>query len=105
MTEPVALYRDRSLVIAPGEVVVTGWVEIDRIVLGCRDRVSPGDVKEKWTELLQRGGKAAWPPPVGHWSPDRVWFVVTDGRHEYLAALMHGQETLFVAWVEPLPNV
>jgi hypothetical protein len=73
--------------------------------LGCRDRMSPGDVKEKWTELLQRSGKAAWPPPVGHWSPDRVWFVVTDGRHEYLAALMHGQESLFVAWVEQLPNV
>ncbi len=88
--------------IAPGERVRSDWIDIDLVVLGCRDRMAVGDVGDKWREILQRGDDAAWPPPRGHWREDGR-FVLTDGRHEYIAALMHGREKLFAAWVEARP--
>lgn len=105
MSAPVVIARDRSLLVGPGQLVVTGWIDIDLVVLGCRAPMAVGDVGDKWRELLQRRDHAAWPPPVGFWRPagdnPRRRFVITDGRHEYVAALMHGRERLFVAWVVP----
>ena len=41
-------------------------------------------------------------PIVGHWEDGR--FVVCDGRHDYLAALMIGRDKLFVCWLEATPE-
>lgn len=98
MTAAVTLMRDRSMLVAPEESVGTAWIDIDLCVLGCRDRMAVGDVGDKWRELLQRGANAGWPPPRGSWRQDGR-FVIEDGRHEYIAALMMGQERLFVAWL------
>ena len=95
----VTLYEDRSMVVQPGQIVMTGWVDIDLCRLGCRARMSPEAVEKKWRRLLQQGDGAPWPPPVGHWDGDR--FVICDGRHEYLATLMHGRTRIFVAWLSP----
>lgn len=100
MPEAVALLVDRSMLVEPGQIVKTAWIDIDLVVLGCRDRMAVGDVGDKWREILQRGGgRAAWSPPRGHWREDGR-FVVCDGRHETVAALMMGQDKIFVAWVE-----
>lgn len=37
-----------------------------------------------------------------HWEDGR--FVVCDGRHDYLAALMIGRDKLFVCWLEAAPE-
>jgi hypothetical protein len=37
-----------------------------------------------------------------HWEDGR--FVVCDGRHDYLAALMIGRDKLFVYWLEAAPE-
>jgi hypothetical protein len=50
---------------------------------------------------LQLGSQQRWPCPVGHWEGER--FVITDGRHQYVAALMLGLEFLLVAWTEARP--
>jgi len=48
--------------------------------------MSPEAVEKKFRRLLNIGDCAPWPPIVGHWENGR--FVVCDGRHDYLAALM-----------------
>lgn len=83
--------------IQPEQHVRTAWIDIDRCVLGCRVRMSPEAVEKKYRRLLALGEAAPWPPVVGHWRVDR--FVVDDGRHEYLAALMLGRTRLFVCWL------
>jgi len=60
--------------------------------------MSPEAVIEKYRRFLNLGPDSAWPPAVGEWRGDR--FVIIDGRHEYLAALMIGRAELFVCWVE-----
>ena len=83
--------------VRPDQIVRTAWVEIDCCVLGCRVRMSPEAVGKKWRRLLNLGDCSPYPTVVGHWRDER--FVVCDGRHEYLAALMHGRERLFVSWL------
>lgn len=94
----VELREDRSLVVPPGHVVRTAYVAIDQVRLACRDRMAIGDVERAYRKRLQLGSAQPWPPPVGHWDGDR--FVILDGRHETVAALMLGVEYLLVAWVE-----
>jgi hypothetical protein len=59
--------------------------------------------------LLNLGKCAPWPPVIGHWEGGR--FLVDDGRHDYLAALMIGRDKLFVCWLEgaippePAPSI
>jgi len=59
---------------------------IDLCKLGTRLLMSPEAVEKKFRRLLNIGDCAPWPPIVGHWENGR--FVVCDGRHDYLAALM-----------------
>lgn len=91
--------EDRSLHVPPGHVVATAWVDPQRCRLGSRARMSPEAVEKKFRQLLQQGDGAIWPPPRGRW--DDGMFVVEDGRHELLAALMLGRTEILVAWLEP----
>jgi hypothetical protein len=89
--------EDRSMLVQPGEQVVTMWIPIDQCVLGNRTRMDLGAIDLKYRKLLQLGEAQTWPPIVGEWGDDNR-FVVLDGRHEYLAALALGREQLFVAF-------
>ena len=94
---PVATPADRSLSIAPGQIVQTGYVETHRVRLGCRDRMAVGDVEAAYRRQLALGDHQAWPCPVGEWEGET--FVIHDGRHAFLSALMLGFTHLLVAWV------
>lgn len=98
MTTAVATPADRSLSIPPGQIVKTGYVEAHRVRLGCRDRMAVGDVEAAYRRQLALGDHQAWPCPVGEW--DGETFVIHDGRHAYVAALMIGLTHILVAWVE-----
>ncbi|TPN16226.1 hypothetical protein FJ973_05915 [Mesorhizobium sp. B2-1-3] len=93
----VALTADRSMLIPPGSIVETGYVAVEDVVMACRDRMAVGDVDAAYRKKLQLGFSQSWPPPRGYWQDNR--FIVVDGRHEYVAALMLGHSHLFVAWV------
>lgn len=97
MTNAVLLAADRTLRVPRGATVRTGYVDVFRVRLDCRDRMAVGDVAEKYRELLQLGDGCRWPCPVGYWEGDT--FHVTDGRHEWVAAVMLGREQILVAWV------
>ena len=90
--------EDRSLLVPAGRRIVTGYVETHRVRMACRDRMSIGDVERAYRRQLSLGSSQAWPCPVGEWDGDT--FVLLDGRHAYVAALMLGIEWLLVAWIE-----
>jgi hypothetical protein len=90
---------DRGMAVPPGHVVRTGYVAIERIVLGCRDRMAVGDVEAAYRKRLQLGDHQPWPCPRGVWREDGR-FEIHDGRHEVVAALMLGCEHVLVAWEE-----
>ena len=94
----VAIAEDRSLVVPAGQLVRTGYVAVEAVTLACRDRMALGDVREAFERQLQLGAAQRWPCPRGHWSGER--FIIVDGRHEYVAALMLGRSHLLVAWTE-----
>jgi hypothetical protein len=94
----VMVAEDRSMCVQPYQVERTAWVDIDLCKLGSRLPMSPEAVEKKFRRLLNIGDCAPWPPIVGHWEDGR--FLVDDGRHDYLAALMMGREKLFVCWLE-----
>ena len=100
-TMTVIVAVDRSMCVQPYQVVRTGWIDIDLCKLGCRVPMNPEAVEKKFRRLLNLGECAPWPPIVGHWEDGR--FLVDDGRHEYLAALMIGRDKLFVCWLEGVP--
>lgn len=99
----VRIFEDRTLFVRPDQRVETAWIDIDCCRIGCRAQMSPEAVEKKYRRLLQQGDGQPWPPIVGHWDDER--FVVCDGRHEYLAALMLGRERLFVCWLADVPAV
>lgn len=98
---------DRSLRVPAGCIVLTGYVPVHRVRLGCRDRMAVGDVETAYRKRLQLGAAQEWPPPRGRWENDDTdgarQFVIEDGRHAYVAALMCGLDFLLVAWVEDAP--
>lgn len=98
MAEPVSIALDRSMLVEPGRVVKTGYVDVFVCKLACRERMAVGDVAGAYQKLLQLGANSSWPCPRGHWEGER--FVIVDGRHEYVAALMLGRSHLLVAWIE-----
>ncbi|MER8811414.1 hypothetical protein [Mesorhizobium sp. M0965] len=95
MAEP-SFTADRSMVVPPGHIVETGYVPVEDVILACRERMAIGDVNTAYQKRLQLGACQSWPPPRGHWQGNR--FVLVDGRHEFIAALMLGQSHLLVAW-------
>lgn len=94
----IAVVEDRSLAVPPGQHVVTGYVPIHKVRLACRDRMAIGDVRTAYERRIQLGDHQPWPCPRGQWDGDA--FVVIDGRHDYVAALMLGLEHILVAWPE-----
>jgi hypothetical protein len=94
--QPVLLAEDRSLAVAPGATVITGYVSVDVVRLACRARMAVGDVDRAYQRRLQLGDHQPWPCPRGHWEGER--FVIVDGRHDFVAALMLGLEYILVAW-------
>lgn len=96
-TKAVATPTGRSLSIPPGQAVQTAYVEMHHVRLGCRDRMAVGDVEAAYRRQLALGDHQAWPCPVGEW--DGETFVIHDGRHAYVAALMIGLTHILVAWV------
>jgi hypothetical protein len=91
------MVEDRSFVVQPGQQVAVEWIGIDLCVLGSRLPLTPEAVEKKWRKLLQQDEAASWPPLVGHWSGPR--FVIDDGRHEFVAALMRGRVRVLVCWL------
>ena len=96
----VLVAEDRSMCVQADQTVRTAWIDIDLCKLGSRVPMSPEAVEKKFRRLLNLGGAAPWPPIVGHWEGGR--FLVDDGRHDYLAALMLGRERLFVCWLDQI---
>jgi hypothetical protein len=97
---PVTTAEDRSLAVPPGALVRTGYVSVWDVKLGCRERMAVGDVKGSYERRLQLGDHQPWPCPRGVWEGEegKSQFVIHDGRHEYVAALMLGQDFILVAW-------
>jgi hypothetical protein len=98
MTQAASFAVDRSLLVQPGQVVKTGYVDVWRCQLANRAPMAVGDVAGAHNKLLQLGEASLFPPPNGHWEGEE--FVIHDGRHEYVAAVMLGRAQLLVAWVE-----
>lgn len=96
--QPVRIAEDRSLLVPQGKVVRTGYVDVFACRLACRDRMSVGDVDRAYQKLLQCGADQPFPCPNGQWPEEQ--FVIHDGRHAYVAALMLGWSHLLVAWIE-----
>ncbi len=95
---PVVIAEDRSLAVPPGRTIRTGYVAVEQVRLACRERMAVGDVDRAYQRRLQLGEHQPWPCPRGHWEGDR--FVVVDGRHDFVAALMLGLSHVLVAWPE-----
>lgn len=89
---------DRTLRVPAGKRIVTGYVDVWKCQLANRAPMAVGDVAAAHNKLLQLGDDALHPCPNGHWEGEE--FVIHDGRHEYLAAVMRGRLQILVAWVE-----
>lgn len=96
--------ENRAMRIPPGSVVRTDYVPVERIRMGCRDRMAVGDVDRAYQKRIQAAPEQPWPCPNGEWSDDGA-FTIIDGRHEFIAAQMLGFEHLLVAWVSPREGV
>ena len=94
----VAIPEDRTIAVEPGYRVLTGYVPIHHVRLACRDRMAVGDVEAAYRRQLCLGARQAFPPPFGYWGGE--WFVILDGRHAYVSAVMHGFDHLLVAWLD-----
>ena len=85
--------------VAAGHVVQTGYVNVHEVVLYARgNQLSPAAVERAYCRQLELGDDQAWPPLTGYWRDD-VRFVLTDGRHRFIAAVMLGVEYVLVAWL------
>lgn len=98
MTEAVAIAADRSMLVPPGRFVRTGYVDVFKVRHACRERMASGDVDRAFQKVLQLGENGAWPPPRGYWDGDT--FVLEDGRHAHIGAVMAGHSHMFVAWLD-----
>lgn len=96
--QPIALVQDRSIAVPPGAVIRTDYVDVFRCRLSCRATMAMGDVNTAYQKRIQLGERQPWPCPRGHWDGDT--FVVVDGRHEWVAAVMLGLSHILVAWIE-----
>ena len=95
---PLTIAVDRSMTVPRGHIVRTAHVPVHQIKLGNDSRIGVGDVERAYQKRLQCGDGQPWPCPNGEW--DGEWFVIHDGRHEYIATLMLGFRTILVAWTE-----
>lgn len=98
MTQPAAFAPDRSLLVGPGQVVKTGYVDVWQCRLACRAPMAAGDVADAYRKALQFGDRSEWPCPNGRWEGEVFW--IHDGRHSWIASVMLGKTHILVAWVE-----
>ncbi len=91
---------DRCINVPPGQVVQTGYVDVFRVRLACRERMAVGDVDRAFQKLLRAGHHQPFPCPVGAWDGDT--FILHDGRHEWIASLMLGKTHILVAWLSAI---
>jgi len=96
--EPIAIAEDRSISVPPGQIIRTGYVSTDLVTMACRDRMTPGDVKQAYDRLIQMGDHQPHPSPYGYWHGPR--FVIIDGRHQFISSLMLGKTHILVAWLD-----
>lgn len=104
MTAPVTVALDRTMRVPPGHLVKTAYVPMERIRLACTDRMNPAAVERAFQRRLCNRPGQQWPPPRGYWedgTDGARTFVIEDGRHEYISALMVGDRSILVAWIEP----
>ena len=98
------LFIDKHVKVPKGARVYVEYVPIDRIRLGSKKPVAIGDVNDKYQLILQNRPACIFPCPVGFWDGAQEdaasRFVIQDGRHSYIAYLMHGYESILVAWIE-----
>jgi hypothetical protein len=98
MSNAASFAADRTLRVPRGKRILTGYVNVWKCRLANRERMAVGDVGSAVQKLLQLGEDSLHPAPNGKWEGDE--FVIHDGRHEYLAAVMLGRTDILVAWVE-----
>lgn len=89
--------QDRSLLVPQGHVIKTGYVDVFKVRLACRERMAVGDIDHAYQKRLQAGERHPWPCPNGEWDGDT--FVIHDGRHEWLATVALGHSHMLVAWI------
>lgn len=94
--------QDRSISVPPGQRVITGYVPIEQITIANRARMAVGDIDIAYRKQLALGDHQAFPCPNGQW--DGARFIIADGRHAFVAALMIGLTHLLVAWTEGSPD-
>lgn len=93
------MQADRALRVQPGWTVETGYVDVFRIRMACRDRMAVGDVGAAYHKALQLGNDEQFPCPTGEWDGDT--FVLQDGRHHWISCLMLGKSHMLVSWLAP----
>lgn len=101
---PITVALDRTLRVRPGQLVKTGRVPCHRVRLANARMMGVGDVAEAFRRRVNHHPDDRFPPPVGYWETDEAdgarTFVILDGRHEYVAALLVGAREILVAWLE-----
>lgn len=95
---PLFIAQDRSIAVPPGAVVKSGYVDVFKVRLACRERMAMGDIAAAYQKRLQTGSNQPWPCPTGQW--DGETFILSDGRHEWMACVALGLTHLLVAWLE-----
>jgi hypothetical protein len=95
---PAVYAEDRSIRVPSGKIVRTGYVDVFKVRLACRERMAVGDVAAAYQKRLQLGSDQSWPCPNGYW--DGETFVLQDGRHEWVSSVMLGLSHVLVAWLE-----
>jgi len=96
--QPVSLAIDRSFAVPAGCVVKTGYVDVFKVRLACRERMAVGDVAAAYQKVLQLGDSEQWPCPTGQW--DKDIFELSDGRHQWIASVMLGKTHMLVSWID-----
>lgn len=97
MSEPVVFAQDRSTRVPPGRTVATGYVDVFKVRLACRERMAVGDVGAAYQKAIQLGDAEQFPCPTGYWDGER--FILQDGRHHWVACVMLGKSHMLVSWL------
>jgi hypothetical protein len=90
------------MLVPPGHIAKTMIIPVETAMLASKDRIAVGDVDRAYQKRLQIGSNHPWPCPIGYWQGNR--FLIVDGRHEWIATIMLGHETILVAWIESMPG-
>lgn len=97
--------------VPPDWVEVSGYVPAHWIRIDNTARMAVGDIDQKYQALMGerhwRPGFQLSPPPKGYWEVEedgRLVFVLSDGRHRTITAILMGDRKLLVRWNSPDPS-